>query len=69
MHADGFSGPCIRDDLIVLKDPCADGTTVLYQKSQGYRQVAGDVCQGGAEAEFSSTEAVCCSSKYSVVLW
>lgn len=60
MHSDGFTGACVRDELISLEDPCAQGKTGVYKKSQGYRKVAGDVCGGGEESAFVAIDSVCC---------
>ncbi len=62
LHADGFTGPCIRDDSIILPDPC-DSNATTYSRSQGYRKVSGDVCVGGEEERFSAVDALCCDRK------
>lgn len=61
-HADGFSGPCIRDNTIILPDPCSQDNVVSYKQSQGYRKVAGDVCAGGEEKSFAPIDSLCITS-------
>ena len=34
-HANGITGPCIRDDSVSLNDPCAARGVSVYYKSQG----------------------------------
>ena len=61
-HADGFTGPCIRDESVVLPDSCSKSDSTSYMKSQGYRKVAGDVCVGGEEDTFAPVDALCINS-------
>ena len=59
--ADGFNGPCVRDEAVPLDDPCADGQVKTVMKSRGYRKVAGDVCiKGVAGLDFEPYEFTCC---------
>ena len=60
MPADGFNGPCVRDDAVPLDDPCADGQVKTVMKSRGYRKIAGDVCTSGLGADFEPYEFTCC---------
>ena len=60
--ADGFDGPCVRDEAVLLDDPCADGQVKRVMKSRGYRKVAGDVCvKGVAGLDFEPYNFTCCS--------
>ena len=61
--ADGFDGPCVRDEAVLLDDPCADGQVKTVMKSRGYRKVAGDVCvKGVAGLDFEPYEFTCCGA-------
>lgn len=56
-----LTGDCEVDQSVALEDPCASGN-VTYQKSQGYRKVAGDVCVGGEEHMYAPIKSVCYSN-------
>ena len=58
--ADGFNGPCVRDEAVPVDDPCADGQVKTVMKSRGYRKVAGDVCIKGSRPDFEYYEFTCC---------
>ena len=52
----------MRDEAVLLDDPCADGQVKTVMKSRGYRKVAGDVCiKGVAGLEFEPYKFTCCS--------
>ena len=66
MPADGFNGPCVRDEAVPLVDPCADGQVKTVMKSRGYRKVAGDVCiKGVSGLDFEPYNFTCCSDNSS----
>ena len=53
----------MRDEAVLLDDPCADGQVKTVKKSRGYRKVAGDVCTVGvAGLDFEPYEFTCCSA-------
>ena len=34
-HANGITGPCVRDESVTLTNPCASAGVTTYLKSQG----------------------------------
>eukprot|EP00731_Ephydatia_muelleri_P020374 Em0013g101a len=59
MRVDGVKGPCVTDTAILSIDPCTAGASV-YNKSSGYRRIAGDGCVGGVEAVLTASTTVVC---------
>ncbi len=61
-HSDGIVGPCIRDPVVALDDPCLTDNVLSYMKSTGYRKIPGDVCKNGVEDTFKKQSFSCCES-------
>lgn len=62
MRADGFTGPCVRDSSIALPPTNCSQGQLSYFESQGYRKVAGDVCQDGVEVTLGHVMHSCCNA-------
>lgn len=61
MRSDSFTGPCVRDNSVSLPPTnCSEGQASYYQ-TQGYRKVAGDVCENGVQDNLSPVLHPCCS--------
>jgi len=54
-----LTGPCVRDPAIILDSPCTSNSSTFWQ-TQGYRKIAGDVCQGGVSNGLSPHIMPCC---------
>ena len=64
-HSDGFVGPCIRDRVVELNDPCLTDNVLSYMKSTGYRKIPGDICENGVDDTFKKQSFSCCKSALS----